>query len=195
MDFAERIASELGYVALACDLHGNRKILSSDESRDVLAPLRAPGGFRARTHEPLRALVNEADVDPARVAAVGFCIGGTMALQLALDGVGLKAAVGFHCGLQFTIAPETLPNDAQLMALIGADDPAAPPEQRLALERQLTQAGIDWQMMLYGGVVHSYTQKDAAKLGKPELARYDAKADRRSWQEMAMLLAEVFAPI
>ncbi|HEY1426459.1 MAG TPA: dienelactone hydrolase family protein, partial [Caulobacteraceae bacterium] len=88
------------------------------------------------------------------------------------------------------------PGDAKqikgkVLALLGADDPGIPPDQREAFEKMLREGGVDWQMMLYGGVVHSYTNPDADKMNRPEFLRYDPVADRRSWKQMADLFAEV----
>jgi dienelactone hydrolase len=190
---AEKIAQELGYVALAADLHGGRKILGMSDLGDALGPLRASAErVRARTGAALQALVSQPDVDASRIAAMGFCFGGTMSFELALSGADIKAAIGFHSGLQVTS-----PNDAgqikgKVLAMLGADDPGIPAEARAAFEKMLTDAKVDWQVTLYGGVVHSYTNPEADKMGRPEFARYDARADQRSWNQMAALLEEVF---
>jgi dienelactone hydrolase len=76
--------------------------------------------------------------------------------------------------------------------MIGQDDPAIPPETRTEFIRVLSEAGADWQMTLYGGVVHSFTNPDADKAGMPAVLRYDAAADRRSWAQMKGLLEEAF---
>ena len=193
MEKAELIASELGYVALACDLHGYRRILGMAEVGEALPPLRAAERVRARTDGPLRALASRPEVDSSRIAAIGFCFGGTMAFELALGGADIRAAIGFHSGLQVSSPQDAAQIKGKVMALLGADDPGIPADQRAAFERMLSEGGVDWQVTLYGGVVHSFTNKDADKLGRPEFARYDANADRRSWAQMAALLDEVFA--
>jgi dienelactone hydrolase len=116
-----------------------------------------------------------------------------MAFELALSGADIKAAIGFHSGLQVTSPQDAGAIKGKVMALLGAEDPGIPADQREAFHRMLTDAGVDWQMSLYGGVVHSFTNKDADKAGRPEFLRYDERADRRSWGEMAALMAEVFA--
>jgi dienelactone hydrolase len=78
------------------------------------------------------------------------------------------------------------------MVCIGADDPGIPPEQRAAFENEMRAGGVDWQMHLYGGVVHSFTNPDADEIGRPEFARYDARADSRSWRSMLDLFDSVF---
>ncbi len=191
---AERIATELGYVALACDLHGERSAIGMDQLAAALGPLRASAEkVRARVHDALKALLEQPGVDASRIAAIGYCFGGTMAFELALSGADIKAAIGFHSGLQVTSPQDAGKIKGKVMALLGAEDPGIPAEQREEFHKMLTDAGVDWSMSLYGGVVHSFTNPEADKAGRPEFLRYDERADRRSWQEMAALLAEVFA--
>jgi dienelactone hydrolase len=192
---AERLASEFGYAALACDLHGEQSVISDlAQVMPLLGPGRADAGkARARTVKALEALVARPQVDARRVAAIGFCFGGTMSYELALSGADIRAAIGFHSGLQVTSPGDAKQIKGKVMALLGADDPGIPPDQRAAFEAMLREGGVDWQMSLYGGVVHSFTNEQADRLGRPEFARYDADADRRSWKQMSDLLAEVFA--
>jgi dienelactone hydrolase len=192
MEKAERIATELGYAALACDLHGDRKAIGMEQLGDALAALRAAERVRAHTGDSLRAFTAQPGVDASRIAAIGYCLGGTMSFELALSGADIKAAIGFHSGLQVSSPQDAGQIKGKVMALLGADDPGIPPEARAEFEKMLTGAKVDWQVTLYGGVVHSYTNKDADKMGQPQFLRYDAAADRRSWEQMAALLKEVF---
>ncbi len=191
---AERLAEEFGYVALACDLHGDGKVLDKlDEVMALLSPLRTEASkVRDRTGKALAALAARSEVNPARTAAIGFCFGGTMAYELALSGADIRAAIGFHSGLQVTSPHDSKAIKGKVMALLGADDPGIPPEQRAAFEQMLRDGQVDWQMHLYGGVVHSFTNPAADALSNPAL-RYDPTADARSWEQMALLLSEVFA--
>jgi dienelactone hydrolase len=190
---AERLAT-LGYVALACDLHGERYLTPKlDEARGLLATIRAdPARIRARAGGALDALLSRPEVDAARVAAIGFCFGGTMALELGRGGAALGAIVGFHSGLA-TVAPQDARNiRAKILVCIGADDPGIDAAQRAAFEAEMREGGVNWQMSLYGGVKHSFTNPEADKVGMPEFAAYDEQADRRSWAEMLALFHEVF---
>ena len=191
---AERIAAELGYVALACDLHGGQSVITQlEQVMPLLQPLRTEAAkVRARTVNALDALTARPEVDAGRVAAIGFCFGGTMSYELALSGADIKAAVGFHSGLNVTSPGDAGQIKGKVLTLLGADDPGIPPEQRAAFIKMLGDAGVDWQMTLYGGVVHSFTNPHADRMGRPEFARYDAKADARSWKQMADLFHEVF---
>ena len=116
-----------------------------------------------------------------------------MSFELAMSGADIKAAIGFHSGLQVTTPQDAGKIKGKVLALLGADDPGITAEQRAEFQGILDKGGVDWQMTVYGGVVHSFTNKAADKMGRPEFARYDARADRRSWAQMADLLAEVFA--
>jgi dienelactone hydrolase len=196
LERAERIASELGYVALACDLWGERRQMTSlPEVMPMLQALMADiPGMQARGTAPMKALAAQARVDGGRIAAIGFCFGGTMSFELATCS-DLKAAIGFHSGLK---APSLATGGAagigatKILAMIGQDDPAIAPDTRAEFIRTLSEAGVDWQMTLYGGVVHSFTNPEADHAGMPAVLRYDARADRRSWAQMKGLLEEVF---
>jgi len=191
---ARRLA-ELGYAALACDLHGDARLVSGlDEARELMAPVREnPARIRARAQGALDALLAQPDVDGRRIAAIGYCFGGTIALELARGGADMVATVGFHSGLT-TPAPEDAKNiRGKVLVCIGADDPGITPEHRAAFEQEMRAAGVDWQLHLYGGVVHSFTNPAADAVGRPDFARYDAHADARSWAAMRLLFDEVFA--
>lgn len=114
-----------------------------------------------------------------------------MSLELARSGADLEAVVGFHSGLK-TTAPKT---DAEsirgrVLVCIGADDPFIPVPEREAFESEMREAGVDWQMHLYGGTVHSFTNVEAAKRNLPQAMRYSAEADARSWAAMQALFSE-----
>lgn len=191
---AERLA-ELGYVALACDLHGEEQIFDGlDQIMPIITELRAdPLRIRARAEGGLTALAARPEVDPARIAAIGYCFGGTMAFELARSGAAIRAAIGFHSGLA-TARPEDAKNiKGKVLACIGADDPGISPDERAAFEQEMRAGGVDWQLHLYGGVVHSFTNPDADARGMPEFLRYDATADARSWAAMHALLDETLA--
>jgi dienelactone hydrolase len=192
---AERLAA-LGYVALACDLHGDGRLVDNlEEAVGLLQPLLAdPARTRARASSALKALVGHSEVDAARVASIGFCFGGTMSLELARSGADIKAVVGFHSGLG-TNAPKSdaAAIKARILVCIGADDPMIPPEQRAAFEAEMRDAGADWQMHLYGNTVHSFTNPDAGKLNMPNAIRYSAEADARSWASLQELFSETLA--
>lgn len=180
-------------MALACDLHGEGKLIDDLQAAiGLIGPLmNAPNRTRDRARSALEALTARAEVDVARVAAIGFCFGGTMALELARAGADVKAVVGFHSGL----ATEAPKKDAKsikgrVLVCIGADDPMIPAEQRATFEGEMRDAGVDWQMHLYGNIVHGFTNQGAAKRNMPDAIRYSPEADARSWASMRELFAE-----
>ncbi len=189
---AERLAA-LGYVALACDLHGDGRVIDGlEEALGLLKPLFAdPGRTRARAHAGLAALLARQEVDRDRVGAIGFCFGGTMALELARSGADIHAVVGFHSGLA-TAAPKSdaASIKARVLVCIGADDPMIPPAQRAEFEDEMRGANVDWQMHIYGNTVHSFTNQEAAKRNMPDAIRYSPESDARSWRALQALFAD-----
>ncbi|MDX7952357.1 dienelactone hydrolase family protein [Lichenihabitans sp. Uapishka_5] len=191
---AERLAG-LGYVALACDLHGGGQVLDDlGAVMGLIGPMRAdPASTRARARGGLDALLKQPGVDQARIGAIGFCFGGTMALELARSGADLAGVVGFHSGLLTARPQDATSIKGKVLACIGADDPAVPFDERRAFEEEMRAGGVDWQLHVYGGVVHSFTNKNADRMNRPEMVRYDAKTDARSWASMQSFFTEVFA--
>lgn len=189
---AERLAS-MGYVALACDLHGNAHLEDDLQAAlGLLKPMYAdPSKTRARAQGGLQALTARAEVDASKIAAIGFCFGGTMALELARSGADVHAVVGFHSGLG-TVAPasDAKAIKGRVLVCIGADDPMIGADARATFIDEMKGAGVDWQMHLYGNTVHSFTNQQAATRGMPDALRYSAEADKRSWQSMTELFGE-----
>jgi dienelactone hydrolase len=195
LERAERLAS-LGYVALACDLHGEARVVEDlGESIKMLDSLYAdPSKTRARATGGLLALAARPEVDAARIGTIGFCFGGTMSLELARSGADIKAVVGFHSGLT-TAAPKSDAKaiKARILVCIGGDDPFIPLEQRAVFEAEMRDAGVDWQINVYGNTVHSFTNPTAANAKRPDAVRYNPEADGRSWKAMQNLFVEAFA--
>jgi len=191
---AKRLAGS-GYAAIVCDLHGDARLFTRlDEVMPLLDAIRPhPERIRARAIGAYEAARTSQRVDASRIAAIGYCFGGTMALELGRAGVPVKAITGFHSGLATAAPAAAGAVKAPVLVCIGADDPAIPPEQRLAFETEMRGAGADWMMHVYGGVVHGFTNPEAGKLNMPDFARYDAAADAKSWAAMMELLAVAFA--
>jgi dienelactone hydrolase len=132
--------------------------------------------------------------DASKVAAVGYCFGGTLVLELGRAGADLKAIVGFHPGLTSARPEDSANIVGNLLVCVGADDALIPVATRLAFEDEMRAAGVDWRMNLYGGAQHSFTHPHADAGPIAGLA-YHQLTDERSWRAMLDLFAEVFGEI
>ncbi|MEA3063166.1 MAG: hypothetical protein QOJ94_2947 [Sphingomonadales bacterium] len=185
---AERLAG-LGYVAFALDLFGDQAP-TLDDKMALVRSLRADTAeLRARGEAALKVLTSQAHVDENRLAAIGFCFGGTTIIELARGGAPLKALAGFHAGLTSAPAEDNRAIGGKLLLCLGAEDPVVPAEQRLSFLAEMTAAQVDWQMQLYGGVGHSFTNPEIDSWNYPGF-RYDAQADALSWRAMRALFEE-----
>lgn len=191
---AERLAG-LGYIAFALDYHGDGKPLPRDGMMERLGALMGdPDRTRALGRAGLEVLLAQEEADPGRVAAIGYCFGGTLALELARSGADLAAVVGFHSGLS-TSRPEDARNiKGSVLVCIGADDPLVPAAQRVGFEEEMRAAGVDWRMNLYGGAVHSFTNPGADPSAFAGVA-YHRPTDERSWRAMLDLFDEKLGPV
>ena len=192
--FARKLA-DLGYVAYAMDFHGEGKVLEPPEAGARTQAFRAnPQAIRDIASTALAVLKSQPQTDTARIAAIGYCFGGTAALELARSGADLKAVVGFHSGLS-TIRPQDAANiKAKILVNIGAEDPVIPKEQRIAFEQEMTAAKVDWQLNLFGGAGHAFTNPDVARFGLSGFVYHEPSA-RRSWTAMLDLFNEVFGKV
>lgn len=195
-DYAKRRAdqlAELGYVAFAADIYGDGKVVADPKEAGTLSgsykkdrPL-----LRARVAAALATLKAQPGVAPDKVAAIGYCFGGTTVLELARSGANVAGVVSFHGGLD-TPAPQDAKNiHAKVLALHGADDPYVPADQVAAFENEMRQGGVDWQLVAYGGAVHGFTNP-ANGNDNSKGAAYNAVADARSWAAMRQFFGELF---
>ena len=192
MERARRLA-ELGYVALAADMFGDRRQGTNlQEIATLVGHLRAkPEKLRARGRAAHLALAALPQVDAARCAAIGFCFGGSVALELARAGADLKAAVSFHGVLATKMPAQPGQVKASVLVCTGAEDPLAPPDQVAAFEDEMRAGAVrDWQVISYGNTLHGFTNP-AADGSMMRTALYNEQADRRSWASMQNLFDEV----
>jgi len=189
---ADKLAA-LGYVGIAIDNYGKGVLgSSSEENAALMQPLLQD---RALLRRRLQAGIDTARtldmVDSRRLAAIGFCFGGLCVLDMARSGADLREVVSFH-GL-FTPAPElpTARIQARILALHGHDDPMGPPGSVLALEQELTEAEADWQVHVYGGTMHAFTNPQAQAPANG--MAWNPTAATRAWTSMQNFLAEVLA--
>ena len=189
---ARRLAV-VGYVALAADPYGDAKQAKDlPHAIELMTAVRSDvNRWRARGQSALDALCAQPGVDRTKLAAIGYCFGGSTALELGRSGAPLSAVVSFHGGLEAPKPEDARNIRAKVLVCHGASDPLIPPEQVATFEAQMRNTTVDWQLCSYGGAVHSFTNPDADKLGNPALA-YNAAADRRSWAAMLALFEEAF---
>jgi len=189
---AEQLAA-LGYVAFAVDVYGRgvRPADTAEAGKLAGAYKKDRALLRARVAAGLEALRANDRVDPGRVAAIGYCFGGTAVLELARSGADVAGVVSFHGGLDSPAPEDGRRIKAKVLVLHGADDPFVPSEDIAAFQKELRDAGVDWQMVYYSGAVHAFTQKGAGD-DPSRGAAYDERADRRSWQAMRAFFAELF---
>jgi dienelactone hydrolase len=192
-DRAERLAEE-GYVAFALDLHGGgQPIADRQEAMARVGQLLGdPLRLRDLGRAGLGVLLAEPRVDTPRVAAIGYCLGGALALELARAGTDLAAVVAFHPGLRTTHPAPAGAVRAAVLVCIGADDPIIPLDHRVEFEAEMRASGTDWRMNVYGGALHSFTNPRAALIDFPGVA-YHAGHAERAWRAMHDLFDEAFS--
>lgn len=188
---AEMLA-RLGYVAFCADIYGQGVRADNPQDASKLAarykddrPL-----LRRRVAAALKAMQALPEVDSTKTAAIGYCFGGTTVLELARSGADTLGVVSFHGGLG-TDRPARPGLKARLLVLHGADDPFVPPAEVEAFAQEARAAGADWQLVAYGGAVHSFTDWNAGS-DNSRGAAYHEQADRRSWAAMQEFLRELF---
>lgn len=189
--FRADMLARLGHVALAVDVFGADVRPSDEEAPQVAGRYYGDQElFRARLAAGLEQLLAQPGVDPSRVAAIGYCFGGSGALQLARSGADLKAVVSFHGGLSTGPEGEAEQIRAKLLVLTGAIDPVVPPEALAAFEEELRGVpSLDWQVVTYSGSMHAFTIPGA---NAPDHgAQFNAVAEARSWRAMKDFFAEV----
>jgi dienelactone hydrolase len=189
---SEQLA-KLGYVAFAADIYGKGVHPQSAAEAGKLASTYKNNRslFRERALAGLAALKKQPFVDLKRLAVIGYCFGGTGALELGRAGAEVDGIVTFHGGLD-NPAPEDAKNiKAKVLVLHGADDPNVPDAQVAAFEDEMRKAKVDWQLVKYSGAVHAFTNKDAGNDNSKGVA-YNASADRRSWIAMQDFFREIF---
>jgi dienelactone hydrolase len=192
-DRADALA-KLGYIALAADVYGKGiRPKDANEAMTLVKTYKSDRPLlRARAKAALDALLAQSQTDASRVAAIGYCFGGTTVLELARSGAPLAGVVSFHGSLD-TPTPEDAKNiKAKVLVLHGADDPHVPPDQLAAFEKEMTDAKVDWQLVKYSGAVHAFAVPTAGNDPSKGIA-YNERAARRAWQAMKDFFAEIFA--
>jgi dienelactone hydrolase len=185
----------MGYVAFAADIYGKGiRPSGMAEAAAESGKYKADRALlRRRAQAGLAELQKSALTDKNRIAAIGFCFGGTTVLELARSGAPIQGAVSFHGGLDSPTPADGKNIRAKLLVLHGADDPFVKTADITAFQDELRQAGVDWQMVYFGNAVHSFTQKSAGH-DKSKGAAYHEPSAKRSWTAMKTFFGEIFAP-
>ena len=189
-----RMLAELGYNVFAADIYGQGIRPQPPEAGKEAGKYKGDRKlYRARLTAALDQLKADERTDSSKIAAIGYCFGGTGVLELARSGAEIAGVVSFHGGLDAVqgMAAEPGKIPAKVLVLHGADDPYVPAEQVAAFQKEMTAAKADWQMVFYSGAVHAFTQKEAGN-DNSKGAAYNEAADRRSWEAMQTFFAELF---
>ncbi|WP_440534546.1 dienelactone hydrolase family protein [Variovorax sp. YR566] len=185
--------AQMNYVALAADVHGDGTVFDDPKmmlkSIDLLKG--QPERLYQRLQAGLQALAEVPQVDPDRLAVIGYCFGGWCALELARNGAALRGVGVFHGALSSSQEESAGRIRAKVLVCTGASDPLVPLEQVTGFSDEMSAAGIDWQVHLYGGTGHGFTSPEAGSNPRPGFG-YSASSDRRSWAELLQFLTEIF---
>lgn len=189
-----RMLAEMGYNVFAADIYGKGIRPQPPEAGQTAGKYKGNRTlYRERLTAALDLLKADERTDTGKVAAIGYCFGGTGVLELARSGADIAGVVSFHGGLdaQAGMAAEKGKIPAKVLVLHGAVDPYVPAAQVTGFEKEMNDAGADYQFTAYSGAVHSFTQPDAGD-DPSKGAAYNATADRRSWEAMRAFFAEIF---
>ncbi len=189
---AEQLAG-MGYVAFACDMYGEGKVTEHPKEASEMAGAvrKNQEEWKARALAGLKVLQDNPFVDAKKVAALGYCFGGSTALKLAYSGADLAAVVSFHGALPVPTEDEAKAIKAKVLICQGALDTFIPEKTIAAVRDAFEKARVDYELIYLGGAVHSLTVPGAETKGQPGIA-YNAAADRRSWAAMNALFHETF---
>ena len=189
---AEMLA-QLGYVAFCADIYGKGvRPKDTSEAGPMAGKFKSDRALlRARVNVALDTFKKSELVDTKRIAAIGYCFGGTATIELARSGAELSGIVSFHGGLDSPTPTDGKNIKTKVLACHGADDPFVPAKDLAAFESEMRDNKVDWQLIAYGGAVHSFTQPMAGN-DNSKGAAYNERADKRSWEDMKQFFGELF---
>ena len=189
---AEQLAS-MGYVAFAVDMYGKGKVTTHPDQastwmKETTANIKS---WQARAMEGLKILQSHDLIDADRIAAIGYCFGGATVTQLAYSGASVKGIVSFHGSLPLPDPTQVTRTKAKILIAHGNADPFLTEDHIKTFRSTLDKAGLDWQMIVYAGARHSFTNPGADQFGMDAL-KYNKEADQRSWHHMQLFFDELF---
>lgn len=194
---AEALA-EMGYVGFALDVYGDKqRATNAEQAYQLMSPFTTDRAMlRQRLRAAITTLVELPTVDNTQLAAMGYCFGGLCALEIAranfsTDEWQVKGVASFHGSLSAGKGMAADKLNSKVLAMHGWDDPIVPQRELQAFTEEMTNANADWQLIAYGGAMHSFTNPLA---NAPEQGiQYNAAVEQRSWQALTHFLAELFA--
>ena len=185
--------AERGYLAAAADLHGDGRVLEGEAVASAIAAFRDDLAlFRHRVRAGFDAMAMLPGVAGERSAAVGYCFGGAAVLELARSGAPIAAVASFHGLLTTALPARAGVVSARVLACTGARDPLVPPADIAGFQQEMTDADADWQLLVFGRALHSFTNDQVDSRGDPRMA-YDRIADVQSWEVMLRFFDDTFA--
>ena len=185
--------AKLGYFAFAADIYGKGVIAKTPDEAGKLAGIYRNDRslMRSRITAAYNEIKQQKFVDADYIAVMGYCFGGTVAIELGLTGADLKGIVSFHGGLEFPNSDDFKNIKGKVLICHGADDPFANLEKVIKVQNQLKDAGVNYELDLYGGTVHSFTNPASGSDPSKGVA-YNEQADKRSWEKMKDFFVEIF---
>ncbi len=188
-----RKLAEAGYVGFALDLYGNGKSAEHRHDAETMMneAMKDPEAIAARFHAALAQLKQDPHVDPQKIAAIGYCMGGAVALNMARAGADLAAVASFHGVLATQRPAQQGKIKPRLLVMTGANDPFVPPDQVEGFRKEMSAAGAKYDVKVYPNTKHGFTNPNAAKYGMPEL-EYNPTVAKASWDAMLQFFKEVF---
>jgi dienelactone hydrolase len=187
-----RMLAELGYNVFAADIYGKGVRPQPPAAGQEAGKFKTDRKlYRERMLSALEVLDKDSQTDLSKVAAIGYCFGGTGVIELARSGALIKGVVSFHGGLDSPTPADGRNIKGKVLALHGADDPFVKAPDIAAFEKEMHEAKVDYKLVSYPGAVHSFTQK-AAGNDNSKGAAYNEAADKASWDEMKAFFARIF---
>ena len=196
-DYVKNRAKQLadsGYMAIAVDMYGEGKMVDNPDDAGKLAkPFYGNADLAKQSFEAvLKQIEKNEKADTGKMAAIGYCFGGAMALNMARINEPLKGAISFHGNLMTGVKP--LSNKVSVLVLNGEDDTFVSKDEIASFKKQMDSAGVQYKFVNYPGAIHSFTNPDATAVGKKYQLKvaYNEAADKASWEEMITFFNKIF---